>query len=131
MIARTWQAGATATHDAGEYEHYMQRVAMPGYAEVAGNRLVLMLRRDRHDSRSEVTMITLWQNLDAIRSFAGPDTETAVFYADDDRLLVERDPVARHHVGYGWHRSVMGWSSRPDGAGLVQLSPGVDESRSA
>ena len=59
----------------------MRRVAMPGYAEVPGNRLVLMLRRDRGDSRSEFTMVTLWEDLEAIRSFTGLDAEqTAVFY---------------------------------------------------
>ncbi len=111
MIARTWR-GATTTRDASEYEDYMHRVALPGYAEVAGNRLVLMLRRDRDDERSEFTMITLWEDLDAIRSFTGRDPEAAVFYPEDDRYLVERDTVARHQVVYGWHRSVLGWSGR-------------------
>ena len=111
MIARTW-GGATATNDAAEYQEYMDRVAMPGYAEVAGNRLVLMLRRDRDDDRTEFTMVTLWADLEAVRLFTGPQAETAVFYPEDDRFLVERDRVARHHVVYGWHRSLLGWSSR-------------------
>ena len=109
MIARIW-TGATRTRDAAAYQEYMDRVAMPGYAEVAGNRMVLMLRRDRDDDRSEFTMITLWEDLDAVRLFTGPETETAVFYPEDDRFLVERDRVARHHVVYGWHRSLLGWS---------------------
>lgn len=104
MIARIW-AGATRSQDSAEYQEYMGRVAMPGYAEVAGNRLVLMLRRDRDDDRTEFTMVTLWDDLDAVASFTGPDVNTAVFYPEDERLLVERDPVARHHEVYGWRAS--------------------------
>jgi hypothetical protein len=109
MIARIW-TGATRTRDAAAYQEYTDRVAMPGYAEVAGNRLVLMLRQDRDDDRSEFTMVTLWEGLESVRLFTGPQAETAVFYPEDDRFLVERDRVARHHEVYGWHRSLLGWS---------------------
>ena len=116
MIARIW-TGATRTRDAAAYQEYMSRVAMPGYAEVAGNRMVLMLRRDRDDDRSEFTMVSLWEDLEAVRRFTGPQVETAVFYPEDERFLVERDPVARHHAVYGWRRSLLGWSrSRAEGA---------------
>jgi heme-degrading monooxygenase HmoA len=119
MIARIW-TGATRTRDAAAYQEYMDRVAMPGYADVAGNRMVLMLRQDRDDDRSGFTMITLWEDLEAVRLFTGPQTETAVFYPEDERFLVERDPIARHHVVYGLHRSLLGWSRRPaDGAHLA------------
>ena len=114
MIARIW-TGATRTRHAAAYQEYMGRVAMPGYAEVAGNRMVLMLRRDRDDDRSEFTMVTLWADLEAVRLFTGPQAETGVFYPEDDRFLVERDCVARHHVVYGWHRSLLGWSRRRAG----------------
>ena len=93
MIARIW-TGATRMRDAAAYQEYMGRVAMPGYAEVAGNRMVLMLRRDRDDDRSEFTMITLWADLEAVQLFTGPHAETALFYPEDDRFLVERDRVA-------------------------------------
>ncbi len=111
MIARTW-VGATRTRDAAHYQDYMRGVALPGYAQVAGNRLVLMLRRDRDDDHSDFTMITLWENLDVIRSLTGPDTDAAVFYPEDDHYLVERDLQAGHHVVYGWHRSILGWSGQ-------------------
>jgi heme-degrading monooxygenase HmoA len=118
MIARIW-TGATRTRHAAAYQEYMGRVAMPGYAEVAGNRMVLMLRRDRDDDRTEFTMITLWADLEAVRLFTGPQAETAVFYPEDDLLLVERDRLARHHVVYGWHRSLLGWSRHGEGASLA------------
>jgi heme-degrading monooxygenase HmoA len=118
MIARTW-TGATRTRDATAYQEYMGRVAMPGYADVAGNRMVLMLRRDRDDDRTEFTMITLWADLEAVRLFTGPQVETAVFYPEDDRFLVERDRLARHHAVYGLQRSLLGWSPRAESAPLA------------
>jgi hypothetical protein len=43
-----------------------------------------MLRRDVGEN-TEFLMFTLWDSL------AGSDYETAVFYPEDDRFLVERD----------------------------------------
>ena len=43
-------------------------------------------------------MFTLWDSLDAIKAFAGPHYETAVFYPEDDRFLVERDLTSSHDV---------------------------------
>ncbi len=99
MIARTWR-GATRTQDADAYQDYMERMALPSYADIAGNRSVLMLRRDRDDDRTEFTMITLWEDMDAINAFAGPDPGVAVFYPEDERYLVERDDFATHHAVY-------------------------------
>jgi hypothetical protein len=42
-------------------------------------------------------MFPLWDSLEAVRAFAGDDRQTAVFSPEDDRFLVERDPVATHH----------------------------------
>ena len=96
MIARIW-TGATRTTDADAYEQYMREVALPGYADVAGNRGVLMLRRARDDDRTEFTMITVWEELKNIVAFAGPDPERAVFYPLDEQFLVERDLSVRHY----------------------------------
>jgi hypothetical protein len=96
MIARIW-TGATRTSDASSYEAYMREVALPGYADVAGNEGVLMLRRDLADGTTEFTMVSLWDGYAAIRAFAGPDPDVAVFYPRDDELLVRRDLEARHY----------------------------------
>jgi len=102
VIARIW-TGATRKGDADYYQSYMQREAMPGYADVNGNRGVLMLRRDRDDSHTEFVMITLWDDLESVKSFAGPNADQAVFYAEDEELLAERDLVVRHYDVYDSH----------------------------
>ena len=94
MIARLWK-GAVRREDGDEYADYMRKTGVVAYTATAGNRGVWMLRRDV-DDRTEFVMFTLWDSLDAVKDFAGEDYETAVFYPEDDRFLVERDLRAFH-----------------------------------
>jgi heme-degrading monooxygenase HmoA len=94
MIARTWR-GAVRKDDADAYAEYMQDTGVAGYAGTPGNRGVYMLRRDLGD-RCEYLMFSLWDSLEAVKAFAGEDHETAVFYPEDDRFLVERDETSSH-----------------------------------
>jgi heme-degrading monooxygenase HmoA len=95
MIARIWK-GAVHQRDGDAYAGYMRETGVAAYASTPGNRGVWMLRRDV-DDRTEFVMLTLWDSLEAVRSFAGDDYETAVFYPEDDRFLVERDLTATHY----------------------------------
>jgi heme-degrading monooxygenase HmoA len=95
VIARTWR-GAVRPEDRDAYAEYMQDTGVAGYAAIPGNRGVWMLRRDLEDV-TEFVMFTLWDSMDAVRRFAGEDPETAVFYPDDDRFLVERDLRSHHY----------------------------------
>jgi heme-degrading monooxygenase HmoA len=95
VIARIWK-GAVRKEDGDAYASYMQETGVSGYAAVAGNRGVWMLRRDVGD-RTEFVMFTLWDSLDAVKVFAGEDYETAVFYPEDERFLVERDLTTTHY----------------------------------
>ena len=95
MIARIWK-GAVRRSDGDAYAGYMRETGVAAYARTPGNRGVWMLRRDV-DDRTEFVMFTLWDSLEAVRRFAGDDYETAVFYPEDDRFLVERDLTATHY----------------------------------
>jgi heme-degrading monooxygenase HmoA len=95
MLARIW-SGAVRREDGDAYSEYMDATGVPAYAATPGNRGVWMLRRDIGD-RAEFVMFTLWESLDAVKAFAGEDYETAVFYPEDDRFLIERDAQARHY----------------------------------
>ena len=95
MIARMWK-GAVSRSDGDAYAAYMSKTGVAGYAETAGNRGVWMLRRDVED-RAEFVMFTLWESIEAVKAFAGDDYETAVFYPEDDRFLIERDLTASHY----------------------------------
>jgi heme-degrading monooxygenase HmoA len=95
MIARIWR-GAVRRDETGRYADYMRGTGVKEYAGTAGNRGVLMLRRDEGE-RSEFVMVTLWESWDAVRAFAGDDVEMAVFYPEDDAFLIERDLTATHY----------------------------------
>jgi heme-degrading monooxygenase HmoA len=95
MIARIWR-GAVRRQDGDAYAEYMDRTGVAAYKATPGNRGVWMLRRDAGE-RTEFVMFTLWESLDAVKAFAGEDYETAVFYPEDDRFLVERDLKCAHY----------------------------------
>ncbi len=70
---------------------------MQEYAATPGNRGAWMLTREIGELTEFVTF-SLWETLDAIKAFAGEDYETAVFYPEDDRYLVERDLTCTHRL---------------------------------
>jgi heme-degrading monooxygenase HmoA len=95
MIARIWR-GAVRSEDGDAYVEYLEETGVKEYAQTPGNRGVWMLRRDEGD-RTQFLMFTLWDSMDAVKGFAGDEPETAVYYPEDDRFLVEREDVVRHY----------------------------------
>jgi heme-degrading monooxygenase HmoA len=95
MIARIWR-GVTRESDKDTYFDYLQKTGLKEYASIPGNRGVWVLRRVA-DGKSEFTLISLWDSWEAIKAFAGPDYENAVFYPEDDKFLLERGPLVTHY----------------------------------
>jgi heme-degrading monooxygenase HmoA len=95
VIARIWR-GWTAIEDADEYAAYVQTTGVAAYRATRGNRGARILRRDE-DGRAEFLVLSFWDSRDAIRGFAGDDLETAVFYPEDDRFLLERELRVAHY----------------------------------
>jgi heme-degrading monooxygenase HmoA len=95
MIARQWR-GWVATRDTDEYVAYIDRTGMTAYAETPGNLGAYMLTRDLGDGRTEIVTLSFWTSLEAVKAFAGPDPDRAVFYPEDDRFLIERETVVAH-----------------------------------
>ena len=75
MIARIWR-GATAADRADDYVEYLDRTGVSEYRATPGNRGVLVLRRTEGD-RSEFTLLSLWDSMEAVRAFVGEDPERA------------------------------------------------------
>jgi heme-degrading monooxygenase HmoA len=95
VIARIWKGSVKAV-DGDAYGRYILETGFAGYAETPGNRGAWMLRRER-DGLTEFVTFSLWESLDAVKAFAGDDYETAVYYPEDDRFLVERDLKCAHY----------------------------------
>ncbi len=92
MIARLWR-GWTAPEKADTYEALLRAEILPGIHRMKGYRGAYLMRRDMEGGVEFVTL-TFWENMEAVRGFAGEDYETAVvpLEAGNDH----RDRVALH-----------------------------------
>ena len=95
MIARTWR-GAVKREDGDAYAAYIDETGIAAYVATPGNLGAWMLRRDVGELTEFVTF-TLWDSLESVKAFAGEDHETAVFYPEDDRYLVDRETTTTHY----------------------------------
>lgn len=95
MIARTWR-GATKAEDAERYLEYLHQTGLVEYRKIEGNRGVLALRRVAN-GKAEFLLLSLWDSESAVRQFAGPDIDRAVFYPEDEQFLIDRDDHVTHY----------------------------------
>ena len=98
MIARIWH-GAVPAAKGAVYLERMRTVALPDYKSIAGNRGAYCL----HRVEGEVVhfeMLTFWEDVDAIKRFAGNDYTVAKYYDFDRSFLVELEPHVRHYIVY-------------------------------
>jgi antibiotic biosynthesis monooxygenase (ABM) superfamily enzyme len=95
VIARVWR-GATRAEDGEAYAAYVEETGLTKARALPGSRGTLVLRRVVGD-RAEFETVLLFDSLDDVRTFAGDDLESAVFFPEDDRYLVERDLHVSHH----------------------------------
>jgi len=96
MILRRWR-GVIRTHQRDAYRDYIAATGGTDYTSTPGNLGFQMLFRDTGDGTTEVTTLSWWENLDAIRGFAGADINIARYYPEDDDYLLERPVHVEHH----------------------------------
>ena len=100
MIARIWH-GAVPAAKMQEYLSLMRNVALPDYLATPGNRGAWCLTRTE-GNLTHFEMLTFWQDIEAIKRFAGDDHSKAKYYDFDSNFLLEKEPYVRHfdvHVG--------------------------------
>ena len=73
----------------------MRRVSAT-HESTEGNRGDLVLRRVR-DGVADFLVISLWDGETAVRRFAGPNPDVAVYFPEDDRFLLEKEPHCDHY----------------------------------
>jgi heme-degrading monooxygenase HmoA len=95
MIGRMWR-GSTSRENADAYEQILRTNVLPELGAIAGSRGAFVMRRDVEDGVEFVTL-TLFDSLEAVREFAGPDYETAVIIPEAEALLSDFDAKARHY----------------------------------
>ena len=95
MIARLWKGWTTPEH-AHACEKLLREKVLPGLKEIAGYRGGYVLRQDGSEE-VEFAVLNLFDSLDAVRAFAGPDYTVPVFEPEARQLLSKVEPIARHY----------------------------------
>ena len=95
MISRVWH-GWTTPKDAEEYERMLRTDILPGIHRVRGYQGAYLLRREDKDEVEFVT-ITMFENLDAVRGFAGEDYTRPVIHPRAQQLLTRFDAHSAHY----------------------------------
>ena len=94
MIARIWH-GKTNIEKYEAYTDFLTSVAIPDYRKTPGFKGLSFLRR-KLDEEGHFELITYWEDLEAIKNFAGQDYAKAKYYPEDNDFLLEFEPEVRH-----------------------------------
>lgn len=103
-ILRLWKGRATAAK-AGDYVRHASQTVFPEVQSLPGHRGAYLLRRSVANG-VELTVLTLWDSMDAVRGFAGPDPERAVVEPAARAALSDFEETVTHyevvvHTGAG------------------------------
>jgi len=93
-VVRRWEARAPMTAVEAWLAQFHDRV-MPNYWVAEGFRWVKVLVSRGEDPR-QVTVLTAWDDMDAVKRFAGPHSETAVMPEWVANLMPDHDDLATH-----------------------------------
>ena len=95
MITRMWR-GWTRADEADRYERHYRSEVMATLRQVPGFRGARLLRRTVGEE-TEFVSLTFFDDLDAVRGFAGADYETAVVAEDAREALIRFDERVSHY----------------------------------
>lgn len=97
MIARIWH-GSTRLRDKEAYHQYLNETGMKDYLACRGNRGASLLCHEvPGEQRAEFLFISYWESVESIKEFAGADIETAHYYPEDKKFLLELEPKVTHY----------------------------------
>lgn len=95
MISRHWTT--ICKRDRGDaYIHHLKSETFPLLTTIPGFVRASILKRDV-EGGTEFEIVTVWESLEAIRSFAGEDIEAAVIPLVARAMMVKFDARARHY----------------------------------
>lgn len=95
MIARVWH-GSTKPENADAYEAMLKPELLPGISQVAGFKGSYFLRRTVGDEVEFVTIL-LWESLEALEAFAGPEYERSIIPEERRKYLSKHEDRAAHY----------------------------------
>jgi heme-degrading monooxygenase HmoA len=95
MIARVWH-GSTKSKNADAYEALLKPELLPGISQVPGFKGSYFMKRNVGGETEFITML-LWESLEALQAFAGPDYERSIIPEDRRKYLSRHDEKAQHY----------------------------------
>jgi len=95
MMARHWR-GWTKADMADGYERFLKLKVLPGLRAIHGYRGGFILRKDDL-AETEFVVINLFESLEAVKQFAGPDFTVAVFEPEAKTFLSRIEDFASHY----------------------------------
>jgi heme-degrading monooxygenase HmoA len=98
MITRVWH-GRTSLANADLYLNFLLTKGTADYKKVNGNLSVRVWRRLDKDC-SHFYTVTEWESIDSIKQFAGEDYEKAVYYPEDQAILLEFEEQVVHYESF-------------------------------
>jgi heme-degrading monooxygenase HmoA len=99
MIMRMWKARTTASR-ADDYIQHATKVVFPKVNAIEGHRGAYLLRRETQGD-VELVVLTLWDSMEAIRRFAGPEPNKALVEPEARAVLTSFDEYVTHFVVVG------------------------------
>ncbi len=95
MIAREWKARCPQHQKKGFIE-YLYNTGIKESAKTDGYQGAQIFAREFND-QVEITLITYWESMNSIKSFAGDDISLARLYPEDYRYELEPDNFVLHY----------------------------------
>jgi heme-degrading monooxygenase HmoA len=95
MITRNW-TGVVKPERTADYIAHLQNDTLKRLKTIKGFKHASILQRVVTDG-IEFLVVTYWENMDAIREFAGDAADIAVVPQVAQDMLVRYDPVVRHY----------------------------------
>ncbi len=95
MIARIWN-GAVKESDSKDYYEYLKKTGVAEMERFTGNKMVNIMQRVEN-GKIHFQIVSLWDSMEAIRSFAGEDIEKAKYYPEDKKYLLKMKPFVEHY----------------------------------
>jgi len=114
MILRLWH-GLTPSGKARDFYDYVRQTGEPAYLQAHGNRGVMIISRP-DGAFTEFLLLSFWDSIEDLKSFAGSDYETAQYpFPRDREFLVELEKKVRHF-------DVLSWDLRCETTGSSDLA---------
>ncbi|SMB41100.1 conserved hypothetical protein [Serratia proteamaculans] len=95
MIVRTWHGCVPLKHAEGFAKH-LEKTGVEHSMSVPGN-MGAFVRRETQYNWEHFFLATYWQDLEAVKAFAGENYHVAVTYRDDEVFELLSDPYVFQH----------------------------------